>query len=54
MLCSRDVFGSCASVNGWVGLIGLFDHKSALAVTMPIVTAFKFRIGHNKNGLLNR
>jgi hypothetical protein len=34
--------------------LGLFDQKSALAVTMPIVTAFKFCIGHRKNGLLNR
>jgi hypothetical protein len=32
--------------------LGLFDQKSALAVTMPIVTAFKFCIGHRKNGLL--
>jgi hypothetical protein len=38
---------------GWTGL-GLFDPKSALAVTMPIATAFKFCIGHRKNGLLNR
>jgi hypothetical protein len=34
--------------------LGLFDQKSALAVTMPVVTAFKFCIGHRKNGLLNR
>jgi hypothetical protein len=34
--------------------LGLFDQKSALAVTTPIVTAFKFCIGHRKNGLLNR
>ena len=34
--------------------LGLFDQKSALAVAMPIVTAFKFCIGHRKNGLLNR
>ena len=34
--------------------LGLFDQQSALAVTMPIVTAFKFCIGHRKNGLLNR
>jgi hypothetical protein len=34
--------------------LGLFDQKSAIAVTMPIVTAFKFCIGHRKNGLLNR
>jgi hypothetical protein len=32
----------------------LFDQKSVIAVTMPIVTAFKFCIGHRKNGLLNR
>ena len=30
--------------------LGLFDTKSALAVTMPIVTAFKFCIGHRKMG----
>jgi hypothetical protein len=34
--------------------LGLLDQKSALAVTMPIVTAFKFCIGHRKNGHLNR
>jgi hypothetical protein len=34
--------------------LGLFDQKSVIAVTMPIVTAFKFCIGHRKNGLLNR
>jgi hypothetical protein len=34
--------------------LGLFDQKSALAETMPIVTAFKFCVGHRKNGLLNR
>jgi hypothetical protein len=34
--------------------LGLFDQKSALAVTIPIVTAFKFCIGHRKNGLLDR
>jgi hypothetical protein len=36
--------------------LGLFDQKSGIAVTMPIVivTAFKFCIGHRKNGLLNR
>jgi hypothetical protein len=34
--------------------LGLFDQKSALTVTMPIATAFKFCIGHRKNGLLNR
>ena len=34
--------------------VGLFDQKSVIAVTMPIVTAFKFCIGHRKNGLLNR
>jgi hypothetical protein len=35
--------------------LGLFDQKSALAVTMPIVvTAFKFCIEHKNNGLLNR
>jgi hypothetical protein len=32
--------------------LGLFDPKSALAVTMPIITALKFCIGHRKNGLL--
>jgi hypothetical protein len=31
-------------------LLGLFGQKSALAVTMPIVTAFKFCIGHRKMG----
>ena len=35
-----------------VGL-GLFDQKGTLAVAMPIVTAFKFCVGHIKNGLLN-
>jgi hypothetical protein len=34
--------------------LGLFDQKSAIAVTMPIFTAFKFCIRHRKNGLLNR
>jgi hypothetical protein len=34
--------------------LGLFDQKSALAVTIPIATAFKFCVGHRKNGLLNR
>jgi hypothetical protein len=34
--------------------LGLFGQKSAIAVTMPIFTAFKFCIGHRKNGLLNR
>jgi hypothetical protein len=34
--------------------LGLFNQKSVIAVTMPIVTAFKFCIGHRKNGLLNR
>jgi hypothetical protein len=34
--------------------LGLFDQKSALAVTMPVVTAFKFCIGHRINGLLDR
>jgi hypothetical protein len=34
--------------------LGLFDQKSAIAETIPIVTAFKFCIGHRKNGLLNR
>jgi hypothetical protein len=34
--------------------LGLFDQKSALTVTMPIVTAFKFCIEHRKNGPLNR
>jgi hypothetical protein len=32
--------------------LGLFDQKSALAVAMSIVTAFKFCIGHRENGLL--
>jgi hypothetical protein len=30
--------------------LGLFDQKIALAVTMPIVTAFKLCIGHRKMG----
>jgi hypothetical protein len=30
--------------------LGLFDQKSVIAVTMPIVTAFKFCIGHRKMG----
>jgi hypothetical protein len=30
--------------------LGLFDQKSALTVTMPIVTAFKFCIRHRKTG----
>jgi hypothetical protein len=30
--------------------LGLFDQKSALAVTMPIATAFKFCFGHRKMG----
>jgi hypothetical protein len=34
--------------------LGLFGQKSVIAETMPIVTAFKFCIGHRKNGLLNR
>jgi hypothetical protein len=36
--------------------LGLFDQKSAIAVAMPmpIVTAFKLCIGHRKNGLLIR
>ena len=34
--------------------LGLFDQKSVIAVTMPIVTAFKFCIEHRKNGPLNR
>ena len=34
--------------------LGLFDQKNVIAVTMPIVTAFKFCVGHRKNGLLNR
>jgi hypothetical protein len=40
---------------GMAGL-GMFYQKSAIAVTMPIVTAFKFCIciGHRKNELLNR
>jgi hypothetical protein len=28
--------------------LGLFDQKVALAVAMPIATAFKFCIGHRK------
>jgi hypothetical protein len=28
--------------------------KSAIAMAMPIATAFKFYIGHRKNELLNR
>jgi hypothetical protein len=32
------------------GFLGLFDQKSTIAVTMPIVTAFKFCIGHRKMG----
>ena len=42
------------SKHGPMAGLGLFDQKSAIAVTMPIVTAFKFCIGHRKNGLLNR
>jgi hypothetical protein len=34
--------------------LAFFDQKSVIAVTMPIVTAFKSCIGHRKNGLLNR
>ena len=34
--------------------LGSFDKKSTPAVTIPIATAFKFCIGHRKNGLLNR
>jgi hypothetical protein len=34
--------------------LGLFDQKSTIATTMPIVTAFKFCIRHRKNGLLYR
>jgi hypothetical protein len=34
--------------------VGLFDQKSAIAATTPIVTALKIRIRHRKNGLLNR
>jgi hypothetical protein len=37
------------SMPGMAGL-GLFDPKSALTVTMPIATAFKFCIGHKKMG----
>ena len=33
--------------------LGIFYQKGTLAVTMPIATAFKFCIGHRKNGLLN-
>jgi hypothetical protein len=44
---------STAELEGMAGL-GLFDQKSAIAVTMPIFTAFKFCIRHRKNGLLNR
>ena len=39
---------------GLVAGLGLFDQKSAIAVAMPIFTAFKFCIRHRKNGLLNR
>jgi hypothetical protein len=42
--------GSCMAGAG----LGLFEQKSPLIVAMPIVTAFKFCIGHRKNGLLNR
>jgi hypothetical protein len=34
--------------------LGPFDQKSVIAVAMPIAVAFKFCIGHRKNGLLNR
>jgi hypothetical protein len=34
--------------------LGLFYQKSALTVTIPIATAFKFCIEHRKNGLLDR
>jgi hypothetical protein len=36
--------------------LGLFDQKIALAVTMPIATAFKFCFGQKKwaSGSLNR
>jgi hypothetical protein len=40
--------------SGAMAGLDLFDQKSVIAVTMPIVTAFKFCIGHRKNGLLNR
>jgi hypothetical protein len=43
-----------ASGHGRYAGLGLFDQKSAIAVTMPIATAFKFCIRHRKNGLLNR
>jgi hypothetical protein len=39
---------------GSMAELGLFDQKSAIAVTMPIATAFKFCIRRRKNGLLNR
>jgi hypothetical protein len=33
--------------------LGLSDQKSAIAVTTPIATDFKFCVGHRKNGLLS-
>jgi hypothetical protein len=35
-------------VTGGMAGLGLFDQKSAIAVTMPIFTAFKFCIRHRK------
>jgi hypothetical protein len=39
-------------VLGWA----FFDQKNAIAVaiTIPIATAFKFFVGHSKNGPLDR
>jgi hypothetical protein len=36
------------STEDFMAGLGLFDQKSGIAVTMPIVTAFKFCIGHRK------
>jgi hypothetical protein len=44
----------CARRGAHMAGLGLFYQKSALAVTIPVATAFKFCIGHRKNGLLNR
>jgi hypothetical protein len=41
--------GTGAAVCCMAGL-GFFDQKSVIAVTMPIVTAFKLCIGHRKMG----
>jgi hypothetical protein len=61
-LATRGLLRSAFFLGAWSIMVymaglGLFDQKSAIAVTavtMPIVTAFKFCIGHRKNGLLNR